>query len=178
MPAKSNRSQYGNVAVAIHWLSAFLIIALQGSGFRVGGTIDPGVKTVILRFHISAGVALLLLTLARIFWWCFVDRKPDSVSSASKLQSLGASLVHLLFYPVILGMIASGIGMLILSGAGNIIFAGTPGQLPDFQSYLPRIPHGIGARAFVVLILLHAGAALYHQFLKKDGTLKRMWFTK
>jgi cytochrome b561 len=30
----------------------------------------------------------------------------------------------------------------------------------------------------LLLILLHIGAALYHQFLKKDHLLGRMWFGK
>ncbi len=33
-------------------------------------------------------------------------------------------------------------------------------------------------RAMVALLILHAGAALHHQFIKKDGSLKRMWFGK
>ena len=72
-------------------------------------------------------------------------------------------------------MAASGIGMFVLSGAGPIVF-GSEGNLPDFTQYLPRVPHSIGARAMVALLVLHAGAALYHHFVKRDATLRRMWF--
>jgi len=84
--------------------------------------------------------------------------------------------VHLLFYVAILGMAASGIGMFILSGAGPIIFDGGEGQLPDFWDYKPRVPHGIGARFLIVLLVFHTGAALYHHFVRRDGLLWRMWY--
>ena len=71
---------------------------------------------------------------------------------------------------------ASGIGMLSLSGAGPIIFGRVEGHLPDFWNFKPRIPHGIGARLLVILLFLHIGAALYHHFILRDGSLKRMRF--
>lgn len=72
-------------------------------------------------------------------------------------------------------MIASGIVMMVLSGAGPAVF-GEPGVvIPDFHGVLPRAPHGFGARLMVVLFVLHAGAALYHHFIQRDATLKRMW---
>jgi cytochrome b561 len=30
----------------------------------------------------------------------------------------------------------------------------------------------------LVLVALHFGAAMYHQFIRKDGLLGRMWFGK
>jgi cytochrome b561 len=84
--------------------------------------------------------------------------------------------VHIFFYVVILGMIVSGIGMVPLSGAGPVIFGGE-GSLPDFWKYPPRIPHGIGARLLLALLVLHTGAALYHQFVRRDS-FGRMWFSR
>jgi len=75
-------------------------------------------------------------------------------------------------------MAASGIGMLILSGAGPIIFGADATTLPDFWEYNPRTPHGIGARVVVALLVLHTGAALHHHFFKKDRLLQRMWYTR
>ncbi len=73
-------------------------------------------------------------------------------------------------------MIACGIGLVVLSGAGPIISGEVVGPLPDFSEYLPRVPHGLGARLLAVVIVFHAGAGLYHQFIKKDGLLWRMWY--
>ncbi|WP_461512371.1 cytochrome b/b6 domain-containing protein [Rhizobium mongolense] len=37
-----------------------------------------------------------------------------------------------------------------------------------------RAPHGLGARLLVALLVCHAGAALYHQFVRSDELLRRM----
>lgn len=176
MPIKSNTSTYGNVAVSIHWLSAFLIVVMLGSGFRAGQTVDPMAKAEILRIHAPLGIAVLVLTLARLVWWWKFDTKPMPTGTSPAWQENAARAVHALLYIVILGMTASGIGMFVLSGAGPILFGGAGGVLPDFAEFPPRVPHGLGARAMVALFVLHSGAALYHHFVKRDPTLKRMWF--
>jgi cytochrome b561 len=178
MAIKSTQTKYGTVAVTIHWLSALLILALLGTGFCAANTIDPVAKAQILSVHAPLGIAILILTLIRIAWWRFADHKPDPVSGSSAWQNRGARIVHVLFYVVIIGMSASGIGMFVLSGAGEIIFGGGIEPLPDFNDYSPRIPHGIGARIFVALLLAHVGAALYHHSIKRDNALRRMSFGK
>lgn len=119
-------------------------------------------------------MTVLLLTLFGIAWWLFAGAKPKSIEMP-KWQDMGARAVHYIFYVVILGMAASGIGMLALSGAAPPIF-GEAQTLPEFMGYKPRIPHGIGARVMAVLFIFHAGAALYHHFVMRDGLLGRMWF--
>ena len=71
MALKSTTSHYGTVAVTIHWMSALLIIALMGSGFRASGMEDPLAKVSILRLHLPLGIAILLLTFGRDGWWWF-----------------------------------------------------------------------------------------------------------
>lgn len=173
---KSTSSRYGNVAVTIHWASAALIIAMLGSGFRATSLVDSTAKATILTAHVSMGVIILLLTLARIAWWLFADKKPKAPAGDPAWQTASAKAVHILFYIVILGMAASGIGMMILSGAGSIIFGGNGVNLPNFTEFLPRGPHGIGARLMLVLFALHVGAAFFHHFVKKDGLILRMWY--
>ncbi len=177
MPAKSSATHYGTVAVTLHWLSALLIVILIVSGFRASGMQDSEAKAGILQLHVPCGAAILLLTLARIGWWIFADSKPASVPMPG-WQDRSSRAVHFLFYVVILGMAASGIGMMVLSGAGPIIFGDEASTLPDFRDYLPRIPHGLGARLILALFVVHAGAALYHHTFKKDGLLGRMWFAR
>lgn len=177
MSMKGGSDRYGAMAVSVHWLSAVLIFALVVSGFRAAGAVDPAVKAQLLRIHVPVATAVLLLTLLRVVWWLAVDRRPDPVAGSPRWQERSAKAVHALFYVVIIGMIASGIGMMVISGAGPIIF-GQGGALPDFSNVAPRLPHGIGARLFVALIVLHVGAALYHHFVLRDGLIWRMWFGK
>lgn len=172
---KSSSTKYGSVAVTIHWLSAVAILAMLGSGFRAASLTDSAAKEAILMFHVTLGLVILVLTLLRLFWWWRVDQKPKPVAGDPAWQTLSAKGIYVLFYVVILGMVASGIGTIALSGAGSILFGADVGPLPNFSEELPRVPHGLGARLMVALFMLHAGAALYHHFIKKDGLIWRMW---
>lgn len=174
MALKSTQDRYGAVAITIHWLAVALIVALLISGFRVSGAADPVAKAAFLRFHAVMGIAILALTLGRIAWWLFADRKPLPVAGQPRLLHRLASSVHVLFYVVIIGLSASGIGMMVLSGAGPIVFGGASGTLPDFWNYLPRVPHGIGVRVLIALLVLHVVGALYHHFIRGDRLLARM----
>lgn len=176
MELKSTTERYGAMAVSIHWLSAILVLVLVVLGFRSAGTVDPAAKAALLRLHLPIGIAVLALTALRIVWWWRFDRKPDPIGGSPQWQARAAQVVHVLIYIVLLGMIASGISMMVLSGASPIIFGGHGAALPDFWKYLPRVPHGIGAWLLIALVVLHAGAALYHQFGRRDGLLRRMWF--
>ncbi|MGY6710099.1 MAG: cytochrome b [Rhizobiaceae bacterium] len=173
---KSTPSHYGAVPVTIHWLTALLILMAIITGFRAAGSIDPAAKAALLRVHIPAAIIILLLTIGRIVWWFFLDKKPLPVQGSPAWQERLARAVHVLFYVVILGMAASGIGMMVLSGAGPAVFGGTGAELPNFMQYPPRIPHGLGANLLIALLIAHVGAALYHHFIRRDGLLWRMWY--
>jgi cytochrome b561 len=174
MTLNSRPDRYGTIAVSIHWLSAVLILVALGSGFRAANAAHAVAKAELLRVHIPVAMAVLVLTLLWIVWWFIFDSKPDAVPGSPRWQDLSARAVHGLFYVVILGMAASGIGMIVLSGAGPGILEGA--AMPDFWKFPPRVPHGIGARFLIALLALHVSAALYHHFIRGDGLLWRMWF--
>lgn len=176
MAAKSSETQYGTVIVTIHWVTAILIAVALAAGFAAGNASAAAEKAAMLRIHIPAAIAVLLLTLFRIVWWWKVDRKPKPVPSMPGWQDRAARGVHLLFYIVILGLTASGLGMMALSGGFPAVFGDA--AMPVFTDYPPRTPHGFGGRALAILIFVHVGAALFHQFVRRDGTLGRMWLSK
>ncbi len=178
MAPKSTLDHYGTIAVSIHWISVALILFLIGSGFRAASIVDPVAKASILRLHVPIAVAVLALTILRIVWWWRFDRKPRPVAGSPDWQAQAAQAVHILFYVVILGTIASGVGMMALSGAAPMIFGGESALLPDFWKYPPRLAHAIGARLLLALLAFHAGAALYHHFVRRDGLLSRMWISR
>lgn len=171
---KSSLERYGRIAIAIHWASALLIIGLMIAGFRAAGMTDPVAKAALLRIHAPLGIAVLVLTLARIGWWLIADSKPRDPPGVSRPQAFAAKAVHGLLYVSIFGLAGSGIALLVLSGAGAILFGNAPGALPDFWNFAPRYGHAAMARLMAILLLLHVGAALYHQFVRKDRLFARM----
>lgn len=175
MRTKSDHSSYGTVAVAIHWLSAALIVTQFITGFSATQMVGDAAKADLLWFHAPMGNAVLFLTIVRMIWWWRFDTKPPASGNDPRWQETSAKIVHVLFYVIVIAMAASGIAMIALSGADEIIFDGLQGPLPDFHDFGPRLPHGLGARLMLGLLVLHAGAALYHHFVRGDATLKRMW---
>ncbi|MEM7378775.1 MAG: cytochrome b/b6 domain-containing protein [Pseudomonadota bacterium] len=175
MPKRSAPHRYGSVAVTFHWLSAVLLVVMLFSGSRVAEIDNPQSKLVLLRVHVCLGVAVLVMMLLRVGWWLAVDTKPVSVPMPA-WQAWASRALHVLLYVVVFGMGISGLGMLVLSDAFGPLFGAVSAALPDFWSVAPRAPHGVGARVLVVCIGLHAAAALYHQFVLRDGLLRRMWY--
>jgi cytochrome b561 len=171
---KSSSDRYGRVAITIHWVSAALIIGLMIAGNRASGMTDLEAKASLLRIHAPIGTAVLVLTMARLSWWFFADEKPHDPAGMPHLQALAARAVHGLLYVTILGLAGSGIAMIALSGASDILFGSAPGTLPDFWKFAPRYGHAAMAWAMVALLVAHVGAALYHQFILKDRLFARM----
>lgn len=112
---KSSPDRYGRVAITIHWITAALILGLMIAGLRAADMTDLEAKASLLRIHAPMGAAVLVLTLARLGWWFFADKKPDEPAGVPRLQALAAKVVHGLLYVAILGLAGSGIAMLVLS---------------------------------------------------------------
>ena len=73
-------------------------------------------------------------------------------------------------------MAGSGVAMSVLAGLPGIVFGGV-GSLPvTFDALPPRAVHGIVAKPLMLAIALHVAAALFHQFVRRDGLLSRMGF--
>ena len=71
------------MAVSIHWLTAILILALFGSGFKAASFMDTTTKAGFLRFHIPVAIAVLLLAAFRIVWWSIYLRPGLLIATAA-----------------------------------------------------------------------------------------------
>jgi cytochrome b561 len=170
MQLKSSTQRYGVMAATIHWLSALAVVLMLTSGLIM--TRQPDLLGSILPMHVSLGLLVGVLTLFRIVWWVFFDTRPAPVSGISRGQVWAARLVHLGLYGAIVIMVASGMAMLVLTGAAPAVFSGS--TLPDFGAVAPSVMHGLMSRILIVLAISHIGAALFHQFIKRDGLIGRM----
>ena len=169
MSSKSTSTRYGSVAIAIHWSSAIAVILTWLVGFSVANLAQ---QPVLLLVHIALGTLVLLLTLFRIGWWAFADKHPKAPADEPQWQVRTAQAVHLLLYVLLVLMASSGITTVVLSGVIPTLVAGGP--IPDMSELIPRVAHGIMARIILALFVLHVGAALYHQVIRRDHLLARM----
>ena len=170
---KSTPHRYGTMPIIIHWVTALAIVLMLGTGLAASNAADGPGEAALLRFHAVLGIAVGALTLFRIIWWLFLDRRPQDGTTGSRLEHLAARTVHYGLYLAILVMVASGIGTLVTTG-GNLVLFGGGGALPDFTQTPPFTVHAILWRVLLVMALGHVASALFHQFIRRDRLLARM----
>jgi cytochrome b561 len=203
-PAKPTR--YHPAIVALHWLIPILIFATaflaQGGGggegrreFRPGSTppagFQPGVPPAGFRpperaggastinIHMTLGILILVLLIVRlILRW--LTARPEWASTGSKLLDRVGELTHWALYLFTSLMTITGIvlasqrnllqRLLGIATTAQVSFRRGGFSLGEF--------HGLIWVLLVLLVALHIGAALYHQFFVKDNLMARMWFGK
>ncbi|MCU0757823.1 MAG: cytochrome b/b6 domain-containing protein [Steroidobacteraceae bacterium] len=170
-------TRYHGLWVAAHWLTGILIgISLYGgmAVLRHIDNLDPE-KATMIRAHAIGGFVILVLLLLRLAMRA-TTRKPPPADTGSGAQKLARRVVHVGLYLVAIAMVSTGVGTLAAAGAFPAVFEGT-GALPaSFWDYPPRQGHMFFSRVLLLLVAVHVGAALWHQFVRRDGLLRRMWF--
>ncbi|MGP8119517.1 MAG: cytochrome b [Xanthobacteraceae bacterium] len=168
-------SRYQPMLVALHWLLALMIIGLLCVGFFVLANMpntDPS-KLDILKFHMAGGMFVLALMILRFIVRVWSAR-PAAATTGSPLFDRLVSVAHYGLYAIVFLMIGSGFatGFLIRG-----VFQRNGEVLPDSFAVFPSFrAHAVLAALLTIMIAGHIAAALYHQFVLKDGLFRRMWF--
>src|SRR4051812_7637500 len=102
MGTRSTSTQYGSVAIAIHWASALAVILAFAAGFSVANLAPPDRQGPILIVHITLGLTVFVLTLLRIVWWLVADKRPPLPADEPRVQQLAARIVHYALYAILL----------------------------------------------------------------------------
>lgn len=177
--SETTPKRYNPALVAIHWLMALLVIMMLGVGKFMMPTVpveDPQ-KPMMLQTHAYIGIAIAVLLVIRLVLR-FTTKRPAPADAGNAFLNWVAKATHFLLYAFMLGMVASGMGLFQLADLPSIFSGATPYPADYFSSFAPRGGHGIFSGLLLALVALHFGAAMYHQFIKKDGLLGRMWFGK
>lgn len=170
--------KYHPLLVIFHWiLVPLLLISLVMGGNVLTEIPNDSIEKVgALKAHMIIGLGILGLMVLRLITRLVTKKPPHADIGNALLNKLG-TLAHYVLYLLVFIMAASGMATSIQAGLPDIIFGGSGAALPEtFSIYAPRIAHGIIAKVLFITIVLHALAALYHQFIRKDGLLGRMWF--
>jgi len=175
----SDMKRYSITMIILHWVLALLIL---GAIFLGAFVLDEMVSThpqkiTLLQIHILAGVSILTLTLYRLFVR-FRSPQPAPVASNNRLADRVATGVHYLLYLLTVLTALAGVALSISADLSAIVFKHI-GTLPkDFEDYIAHEAHGLLADLLLITILLHIAAAVYHQFILKDGLFLRMSLRK
>ncbi len=170
-------TRYHPALVILHWLLAMLvIIALIAGKVILESTpnSDPA-KLFSLRAHMSIGLAVLVLMVLRVvIRWR--SATPPPAAAGHPALNLAARLMHPALYLLVFGMALSGVALSVAAGLPGIVFGGAGAALPEtFDSFAARGVHGLLSGLLIALIALHIAAALWHQFMRRDGLMGRMW---
>jgi cytochrome b561 len=176
--------RYHTVAIFLHWVIALGILALIVMGLAMTHLGLPAMtKFQLYQLHKSIGITVLLAVLLRILWR--LTHRPPPLPAMPPLEKAAAEGTHLLLYVL----------MLVIPLTGWALVSVSPFNLPTVLyglvrwPHLPVLPeltnkahveavvkfiHGKLAWGLTALIVLHAGAALRHHLILRDGILNRM----
>lgn len=171
--ALSPQFRYSRVAILLHWLLALTMVGQLALGFAMPKD-ESGFAAYQL--HKSIGIAILLLTFARL-GWRLVRRPPPPAGRG--FGAVLAKVVHWGFYAVlVLGPLT---GWMLVSTA--------PVRVPTMLFGLIEWPHlpvpaalnGVSEETHewlgwiaLGLLALHVAGAVRHHFILRDGLLERM----
>lgn len=165
---------YDSVARMLHWLMAFLILAVFLLGLLVD-SLPKAWKYGSVETHKALGVGLLLLIVVR-FGWRLINHPPAS-ESVSPMLDRAARLGHFALYALMLAVPVIGVVYTALRGQGIDFGLFSIPPIMERNRELGRTVreiHELAAYALIGLASLHALAALWHHFIRRDATLLRM----
>lgn len=179
MSALTNtKTEFGWLTIGLHWLLAIALIAMYFLGdYMVElGYYDTWYHRAP-EIHKEVGVLIGSLMLFRLLWNAF-QTKPEHVGNDKPTVKIMAKSAHYFLYALVFVLVISGYLISTAKGVGIDVFGlfEVPALLPDNKDrgeLVGDIHEWVGL-GFILLVALHALAALLHHFIHKDRTLKRM----
>ena len=173
-----NTDRWGATSQLLHWTIAVLILSIGAVGLVMGELPRSPKWFWVYTLHKSLGLTVLALVLVRIAWRLYAGAPPP-VAGTPRWQARLASLTHGAIYVLILAMPLS--GWLYDSASGLRPFrwfglAEVPKLSPPHEALADAMheTHELLFWVLIALVIGHAGAALYHHFVRRDATLARM----
>ena len=191
MALKNTKDNYGSIAKWFHWTIAALFLGSYCAVyFRHWFTQEKTPENwTALQLHLSFGITIAAVVTLRIIWRNF-NQMPDQ-EPGTKLAHLAAHIGHYALYAVMIlmplsGYIGTGVNTEFFflfdvtkfeatSIYQTLVTDGLGLSFKEFEEPIDFFHKEImGKWAVWILILGHAAAAMYHHFVVKDLTLKKM----
>jgi len=169
-------NRYGSGAIAFHWIMFVLVVCVGTLGL-LHDSWPKQTQKFWINIHAILGLLLWFTLIARI-WWRRQHAPPALLQSVGAFTRRSSSLVHFALYALLL--VTPIIGVITFVYHGRVfdfgIFKIDFGIKSNRAVFHPTEDlHGYLAYAIFGLAGIHALAALWHQFILRDGLLDRMW---
>ncbi|MBZ6078773.1 cytochrome b [Microvirga puerhi] len=172
MSLDSTDGHYDRMTIALHWITAALVVVLWIFGQTADLFPRGPLRTGVWSLHVTLGFALALVLIFRVFWRAGPGRALPAADPG--LLHLIAKVTHYLLYLLLGVAVVLGIANAFVRGY-NLFGLWTLPQLGDPALRRPITGwHELAANGIMIVALIHAGAALMHHYLWKDGVLQRM----
>jgi len=172
---------YGLVTILFHWLIAVLFIGQIVLGIVMLRLDDQRRVFELIQLHKSIGFVILALVIPRLLWRV-AAQSPDLPRTMTKAERGAAKLSHATLYALMLALPLTGWVIVSVSTLGivtlafdKILIPNLPLPASDAAELFWSWVHAILAFGAAGLVALHIGAALWHQFIRRDGLLVRMF---
>jgi len=200
---KNTIDAYGSVSMLFHWLTAAAFIAAYVIAYYVIWIVDPdtsikpplfglapdGDRVVpILNIHWVLGISIGFLLVPRLLWRLF-GTSPQPLGE-SNAETVAADVAHWALYALLIVMPLSGymntydptdFGLFVIPAFKDTSFFAWISSAfgvgwHDVEKPMEAIHRFTGKWIGWSLVLIHAAAALFHHFVRKDAVLVRMLF--
>jgi cytochrome b561 len=172
---KDTTCGYGWISIALHWLTAAIVLTMWTVGMmsQIAG---PEGDDALVHLHTTIGMAMYALLWARIVWRFAVGHPGPRPGQAALLFPI-AKFFHFLLLVAIRVMLISGPLMVWSAGEAIQVFEFTIpspfGKLSEAQHVLRNV-HGLTASFILIAIILHVLAVFKHVIVNRDGTFDKI----
>jgi cytochrome b561 len=170
--------RFDQVSIALHWLTLLLVTAQFATALTlIGGGEDSPEAGLLLAVHRSTGLAIWLAVAGRLVWRAAFAHLPPFPPGMPRLQQRIARANEYGLYALLTLQPLTGLGDTVLRGHPFVLFGLTVPRLTHPEKavfHALHAAHELGAIALALLIALHAGAALFHGLVRRDGVVERM----
>ena len=170
--------RFDQISIILHWLTVLLIVVQFSSAWlREALDHNSSLAVAILTTHRTSGALIWIVSLVRLVWRHNFAYLPPFPESMPKLQQTLAKANEYSLYALLLIQPITGLGRSLFRGAPFELFIW---QVPalftqdDAIRHVFAEAHEFGASMLLALIGLHAGTALFHRLVLRDGVLQRM----
>jgi cytochrome b561 len=177
IPLRNTENRYGLVSQLFHWLVVALILMQYAWAWRIDNAEGFRLRLELVTQHKTIGMVVLSLAVLRLIWRLF-NQPPALPASMKSWEQLAARAGHWILYGLIFAMPLT--GWLYSSAAGLGDYWWGPFNFPSLVEPGERLEDWFGqlharlAVSLAVMAGIHVLAALRHQFVLKDGLMKRM----
>ncbi len=172
-PAETQGLRHDSTTITLHWITALLVVLLWTIGQTVDVFPNGPLRIDYRSVHIVLGMVLGGVLSARLGWRLTHAMLPPLHDGW--LLTI-ARATHRLLYALLIAAVALGVANVWVRGDSIFNAFRVPAYEPGNRDLMHLVGgwHAMAANAVLIVAGVHAAAALFHHYILRDATLRRM----